>query len=122
MQALVILTLAELLALVTGVIAYQIAESKGRSGAEGFWIGFFLSFLGITIELILPKGEQRQITKNGLRLIVNRQNQILRECPFCAEMVLAEASVCCFCNRNLPAAEKPRRLETHWRGKREIAK
>ena len=55
MEALVIFTLAELLGFVTGVIAYHIAESKGRSGAEGFWIGFFLSFLGIIIELILPK-------------------------------------------------------------------
>ena len=122
MQALVILTLAELLALVTGVIAYQIAESKGRSGAEGFWIGFFLSFLGIAIELILPKGERRRITKNGLRLIVNRQNQPLRECPFCAEMVLAEATVCRFCNHNLPVAGKVRYLESYWRDKKKIAK
>jgi hypothetical protein len=55
MKALAMFTLAELLEFVTGVIAYHIAERKGRSGAEGFWIGFFLSFPGIIIELMLPK-------------------------------------------------------------------
>ena len=55
MEAIIVFILVELLGFATGVIAYQIAESKGRSCAEGFWVGFFLSFLGIIIELLLPK-------------------------------------------------------------------
>jgi len=122
MEPLTIFTLAELLGLVTGAIGYRIAESRGRPGAEGFWLGFFLNFLGIIIELLLPRiertqifipeFEQPQVPQRGLRLIVNRRERPFRECPFCAEIVLAEASVCRFCKGNLLAAGRERSSDT----------
>jgi len=116
MEPLTIFTLAELLGLVTGAIGYRVAERRGRPGAEGFWLGFFFSVLGIFIELmlrrgeqpriILPQFEQPQMTNRKLRLVVSRRDRPFRECPFCAEMILAEASVCRFCKGNLLAAGK----------------
>jgi hypothetical protein len=86
--------------LITGTIGVRIADSKGRSGKEGFLLGFFLSVVGIIIEAVLPRAEVRNVS-GGLHL--DRQNRKLRKCPHCAEMVLAEANICRYCNRDLPS-------------------
>jgi hypothetical protein len=92
------LIIACFLGLVTGFIGMMVADAKGRSNGEGFALGFFFSLLGIIVELILPRAEVRNISGQFL----DKQNRELRKCPFCAEMVLAEAAVCRYCSRDLP--------------------
>jgi hypothetical protein len=123
MTALAVFTFVELLEFVTGVIAYNIAEKKGRSGFEGFWIGFFLSIPGVIIELILPRGVQREIKRDGGKLTMDRPNNPLRDCPFCAAMVLADAPFCRFCGRDLPAVKEVSFVGNRlWRDKKKIAR
>jgi uncharacterized membrane protein YeaQ/YmgE (transglycosylase-associated protein family) len=99
------------LGIVTGIIGKWIAKKKGRSEGEGFWLGFLLSIVGLIIEGVLPK-----ITKpdpvtlsswieSRLFDASESDGRPRRKCPFCAEMILAEAGVCRFCQREVPLGE-----------------
>ena len=45
---------AVIFAFITGFLGRYIAKQKGRSGAEGFWIGFLFSLLGVIIVALMP--------------------------------------------------------------------
>lgn len=45
---------AIIFAFITGFLGRYIAKQKGRSGAEGFWIGFLFSLLGVIIVALMP--------------------------------------------------------------------
>ena len=45
---------AVIFAFITGFLGRHIAKQKGRSGAEGFWIGFLFSLLGVIIVALMP--------------------------------------------------------------------
>ena len=45
---------AIIFAFITGFLGRYIAKQKGRSGAEGFWIGFLFSLLGVIILALMP--------------------------------------------------------------------
>lgn len=45
-------------AIVFGLLGRYIAKQKNRSGAEGFWLGFLFSALGIIIVALLPNREK----------------------------------------------------------------
>jgi hypothetical protein len=80
-------------ALIFGLIGAWIARKKGRDSAEGFALGFFLSAIGLIIEGLLPE----------IRSTAPGRPQ--RKCPYCAEMVLAEAILCKHCHKELPKRE-----------------
>ena len=44
-------------AIVFGLLGRYIAKQKNRSGAEGFWLGFLFSALGVIIVALLPTKE-----------------------------------------------------------------
>jgi hypothetical protein len=77
-------------------VAY-VAAQKGRSAAGFYFLSFFLSFfIGILVVLALPTISQPS---------PNDRDQIESvKCPFCAEWVKAEASVCRFCGRDIVAS------------------
>lgn len=93
--------------IVSAVLGAMIGGSKGRGGA-GFALGFLIGPLGVLITLFLKpnneKVEAEAITSGSAR-----------KCPFCAELVKAEAVVCKHCGKDLPAVEKaaaPEGVET----------
>jgi len=75
-----------------------LTDSEGRAGA-GWGLGFLLGPLGLIIVLLLPANAEKveaEAVASGT----------MRKCPFCAEMVKAEAIVCKHCGKDLPVIEK----------------
>jgi len=79
-----------------GVVSATIASSRGRSGLGWFLLGVLFGPFGLVVAL-LPSAEdtrQAQARQDGLA-------PGGRKCPFCAEVVHAEALVCRYCHREL---------------------
>ena len=52
-----------LLAIIMGILGRYVAKEKNRSAAEGFWIGFLFSILGVIIVALLPTKEKEKPTE-----------------------------------------------------------
>lgn len=76
----------------SGVIGYFIARAKGRDPTAGCLWGVFLGPIGWLI-VALSEDQSDKVAPDG---------RPLRKCPYCAEMVLAEARICKHCHKDLP--------------------
>ena len=48
-----------LFAIIMGILGRYVAKEKNRSGAEGFWLGFLFSLIGVIIVALLPTKEKK---------------------------------------------------------------
>src|SRR6266542_4307895 len=92
-----------------GIVAAVVASNKGRNVFGWLVLGFLLGPIGMILSLVVSKNqatvEQQAIESGGMR-----------KCPFCAELIRAEAVKCRFCSSEVPKQEvtAPTRLErTH---------
>jgi hypothetical protein len=84
-------------AILLGLVPAAIAKHKGRSFALWWLYGSLILIVALPHALIMrPKAEriEAQAIANGGR-----------KCPFCAEIIKAEANVCRFCGRDLAGAD-----------------
>ena len=78
--------------MVLALIPAFIASSKGRSFGLWYIYGFFIFIVAFIHSLCISKND------NGILA----QNDSLKKCPYCAELIKKEAIVCRYCGRNLP--------------------
>jgi len=78
------------------ILGAVIAGAKGRSAVGFFFLGLLLSPLLSIIAALIVKPNQKVLEREAL------WKGESRKCPFCAELIRSEASVCRYCSRELP--------------------
>lgn len=95
---------AILIAVCIGTIPGFIAQSKGRSFV-GWWLyGAALFIVALPHSLVIKADVQKLENEQLL-------SGTCKKCPFCAEIIKAEARVCRFCGRDLLVDERPQENE-----------
>jgi hypothetical protein len=83
-----------ILAVLIGLIPAAIAQSKGRNFVAWWFYGAMLFIVALPHSLLI-KPDVKEIEREQL------QTGVSQKCPFCAEIIKAEAVVCRFCGRGI---------------------
>ena len=81
------------------IVAREIAKKKGLDPTPYFALAIVLTPLVGIIAALVAKPRAEALEQQRLA------SGIERKCPFCAELVKAEAKVCRFCGKDLPPME-----------------
>ena len=93
-----------IIAILIGLIPAAIAKGKGKNFGLWWLYGAALFIIALPHAIIM-KPDRGSLEAR----VIAEENR--RKCPFCAELIKREATVCRFCGRDVPAptpAETPR--------------
>jgi len=88
--------------LACGLLAGYLYSKRGRSSVVGFLGGVILGPIGIVLALVSSRDEKALAEKERANNEERVRQGEAKKCPFCAELVKPEATVCRFCGRELP--------------------
>jgi len=86
-------------------VGMAICQERGRSTLDGLLLGLLLGPIGVIICVVLPT-DVNALEKTALR------SGEMRKCPYCAEPVRPQATVCRYCGRDIPIAPLQKVLYT----------
>ena len=90
--------------------------SRYNKAGTGFLLGLFFGYFGLMFALIIRSGERIKLEQlrhkeqleelRGSAQVAPKQDRgAYRECPYCAEIILAKAKICKHCHKDVaPAA------------------
>ena len=85
-----------------GHLSGRIAAAKGRTYSSFFWLGFFLPVIGLIIGSMLSPLAPKTVVLAEPASVVNQvNNDSIKKCPFCAELIQIEAVFCKHCRNSL---------------------
>ncbi len=86
-----VLLIAFVIAIILGVITGGIARKKGYYSLLWGLFGFLLAIVALPLILIMPP-------QDGSESDV--QPELMKQCPYCAEMIKRAAKVCRYCGKD----------------------
>ena len=97
--------------LLCSILAAAMLSRYNKAGT-GFLLGLFLGYFGLLFALVIRSGENKKLEqqrheqqlaalRDAAEPTEKRGPSTYRECPYCAETILAKAKVCKHCHKDV---------------------